>query len=36
MHRFGASAPFKNLQKNFGFTVERIVDAAKAEIEKKR
>lgn len=36
MHRFGASAPFKDLQKNFGFTVERIVAAVKAEIEKKR
>ena len=36
MHRFGASAPFKDLQKNFGFTVERVVAAAKAEIEKKR
>jgi len=31
MHRFGASAPFKYLQKNFGFTVERIVAAVKAE-----
>lgn len=35
MKRFGASAPFKDLQKNFGFTVERIVAVAKAEIEKK-
>lgn len=34
MHRFGSSAPFKDLQKNFGFTVERIVAAAKAELEK--
>jgi transketolase len=36
MHRFGASAPFKDLQKNFGFTVERVIAAAKAEIEKNR
>jgi transketolase len=30
MHTFGASAPFKDLQKKFGFTVERVVAAAKA------
>jgi transketolase len=36
MHRFGASAPFKDLQNYFGFTVEAIVAAVKAEIEKKR
>lgn len=35
MHRFGASAPFKDLQNNFGFTVERIVAAAKAELDKR-
>jgi transketolase len=34
MHRFGASAPFKDLKKNFGFTVERVVAAAKEEIRK--
>jgi transketolase len=32
MHSFGASAPFKALQKHFGFTVENIVAAAKAQI----
>jgi transketolase len=34
MERFGASAPYKDLQQNFGFTVERIVATAKAEIRK--
>ncbi|HEX5126118.1 MAG TPA: transketolase [Rhodocyclaceae bacterium] len=29
MSSFGASAPFKDLQKRFGFTVEHIVEAAK-------
>ena len=28
MHRFGASAPIKDLQKKFGFTPEKIVEAA--------
>jgi transketolase len=28
MHRFGASAPLKDLQKKFGFTVDAIVQAA--------
>jgi transketolase len=32
MHSFGASAPFKALQKHFGFTVEHIVAAAKEQI----
>lgn len=36
MNRFGESAPYKYLQKNFGFTVERIVAAARDAIEKKR
>ncbi|HEX6769008.1 MAG TPA: transketolase C-terminal domain-containing protein, partial [Candidatus Binatia bacterium] len=32
MKRFGASAPFQQLQKKFGFTVENIVAAAKAQL----
>jgi transketolase len=34
MHRFGASAPAKDLMKRFGFTAEHIVEAAKAQIAK--
>jgi len=33
MHGFGASAPLKDLQKHFGFTVENIVTAAKEQIQ---
>jgi transketolase len=29
MTTFGASAPIKDLQKHFGFTPEKIVEAAK-------
>ena len=36
MKNFGASAPLKELQKKFGFTVENVVAAAKAQIEKAR
>jgi transketolase len=32
MHRFGASAPLKDLLKRFGFTVDRVVEEAKAAI----
>jgi transketolase len=32
MHTFGASAPLKELQAKFGFTPEKIVDAAKAQL----
>jgi transketolase len=32
MRSFGASAPLKDLQRAFGFTVERVVDAAKAQL----
>ena len=32
MHTFGASAPLKELQKKFGFTPERVVAAAKAQL----
>lgn len=32
MASFGASAPLKELQKKFGFTVENIMDAARAQI----
>jgi transketolase len=32
MHRFGASAPIKDLLKKFGFTIEKVVEAARASI----
>ena len=32
MYSFGASAPLKDLQKHFGFTVENIVAAAKEQV----
>lgn len=32
MHRFGASAPLKDLLKYFGFTVDKVVDEARAAI----
>jgi transketolase len=32
MHRFGASAPIKDLQKKFGFTVDKVVAAARQAI----
>ncbi|MBV8230764.1 MAG: transketolase, partial [Planctomycetaceae bacterium] len=33
MHTFGASAPLKELQSKFGFTPDKIVAAAKAQID---
>jgi transketolase len=36
MKRFGASAPFQQLQKKFGFTVDAIVAAAKEQAAKTR
>jgi transketolase len=36
MRRFGASAPLKVLQKEFGFTSEAIVKAAKDQIAKQK
>ena len=36
MGTFGASAPLKELQKEFGFTVEAVVDAAKDQIAKSK
>jgi len=35
METFGASAPLKELQKKFGFTVERVVEAAHAQLERR-
>ena len=35
MRTFGASAPLKELQKKFGFTVEAVVSAAIAQVKKK-
>jgi transketolase len=36
MKTFGASAPLKELQKKFGFTVEAVVAAAKRQLAQKR
>jgi transketolase len=36
MRSFGASAPLKQLQQKFGFTVESVVDAAREQIRKER
>ena len=36
MHTFGASAPLKQLQKKFGFTPERVVEAARAQAARAR
>lgn len=34
MHTFGASAPLKALKTKFGFTPERVYEAAKEQIER--
>jgi len=34
MRSFGASAPLKDLQKKFGFTIEQVVAAAKEQLKK--
>jgi len=36
METFGASAPLKELAKKFGFTVERVIGAAKSQIARAR
>jgi transketolase len=36
METFVASAPLKELQKKFGFTVENIVEAAKQQLAQSR
>jgi transketolase len=36
MKTFGASAPLKELQKKFGFTANRIVAVAKAQLGARR
>ena len=36
MHRFGASAPLKDLLKEFGFTIDAVLAAARAQVEKSR
>jgi transketolase len=33
MYTFGASAPLKALQQAFGFTVENVVSAARAQLK---
>jgi transketolase len=35
MHRFGASAPLKDLLKYFGFTVDAVIKEARAAMEQK-
>jgi transketolase len=35
MHTFGASAPLKALQQEFGFTVENVVSATKAQLQRR-
>jgi transketolase len=35
MHSFGASAPLKELQKKFGFTADRIVEAARNQLARR-
>jgi transketolase len=32
MHTFGASAPFSELKRKFGFTPEHVYEAAKQQI----
>lgn len=34
MHTFGASAPLKDLQTKFGFTPDKVADAARHQIER--
>ena len=34
MKTFGASAPLKELQKKFGFTVQRVVEAARHQLKR--
>ena len=36
MKTFGASAPLKELQKYFGFTVERVIDEARKQVAQVR
>ena len=36
MHTFGSSAPLKDLLKKFGFTPEKVMGAAKAQIARSR
>ena len=36
MKSFGASAPLKELQKKFGFTVENVVEKAKEQAAKNK
>jgi transketolase len=35
MHTFGSSAPIKDLQTKFGFTPEKVLEAARAQLAKK-
>jgi transketolase len=36
MRSFGASAPLKDLQREFGFTVERVIEAAQDQVQRAR
>jgi transketolase len=35
MKTFGASAPLKELQKKFGFTVEHVVEGARTQLARR-
>ena len=35
MESFGASAPLKELLKKFGFTVDRVIEAARVQLERR-
>jgi transketolase len=36
MHTFGSSAPLKDLLGKFGFTPEKVLEAARAQLDKQR
>ena len=36
MQTFGKSAPLKDVQRRFGFTPERVVEAARAQLDGRR
>ena len=36
MHTFGASAPIKDLQKKFGFSPDKVVEAARETISRSK
>jgi transketolase len=36
MHTFGSSAPLRDVQSKFGFTPDRVAEAARALLERDR